>query len=80
MQVYTVDLPAKLQKIRQVRLEVPNLGYMYPQGCICLSEGVYSRLAIEEKISLHIIYFKISTYISVYYFQKTLYDYRQICL
>ena len=28
---------------------VPNLGCMYPQGYICLSEGVHLRLVIEEK-------------------------------
>jgi len=27
----------------------PNLVYMYPQGYICLSEGLHLRLAIEEK-------------------------------
>jgi len=31
------------------RSEVPNLGYMYPQEYIYLSEGVHLRLAIEEK-------------------------------
>jgi len=40
---------------------VPNLEYMYPQGYICLSEGVHLRLAIEEKsifkkISVNIIF------------------------
>jgi len=28
---------------------VPNLGYIYPQGYICLSEGVYLKLAEDEK-------------------------------
>jgi len=28
---------------------VPNLGYMYPQGYICLSEVVHLRLAIGDK-------------------------------
>jgi len=28
---------------------VRNLWYMYPQGYICLSEGVHLSLAIEEK-------------------------------
>ena len=32
-----------------LKAEVPNLGYMYPQGYIFLSEGVHLRLAIEEK-------------------------------
>jgi len=31
------------------RTGVPNLGYMYPQGYICLSEGVHLKLAIEDK-------------------------------
>jgi len=43
---------------------VPNLGYMYPQGCIFLSEGVHLRLAIEEKIYLQIVYFQIFIHIS----------------
>ena len=38
---------------------VPNLGYMYPQGYICLSEGLHLRLAIEDKIYLRIFYFLI---------------------
>jgi len=37
---------------------VPNLGYMYAKGYICLSEGVHLRLAIEDKIYLYIIYFQ----------------------
>jgi len=38
---------------------VPNLGY------ICLSEGVHLRLAIDEKMYLHIIYFHTFIHISV---------------
>jgi len=38
---------------------------MYPQGYIILSEGVHLRLAIEEKIYLHNIYFQIFIHISV---------------
>jgi len=38
---------------------------MYLQGYICLSEGVHLRLAIDEKMYLHIIYFQIFVYISV---------------
>jgi len=44
---------------------VPNLGCMYPQGYICLSESVHLRLAIDEKMYLHIIYFQIFLHISV---------------
>jgi len=44
---------------------VPNLGYTYPQGYICLSEGVHLRLAIEEKIYSHNICFQIFINISV---------------
>jgi len=44
---------------------VPNLGYMYLQGYICLSEGVHLRLAIEEKIYLHNICFQILIHLSV---------------
>ena len=40
-------------KIRQVKCEsiaeVPNLGYIYPQEYIFLSERVHLKLAIEEK-------------------------------
>jgi len=43
----------------------PNLGYMYPQGYICLFEGVHLRLAIEEKIHLRTLYFQIFVHISV---------------
>jgi len=32
-----------------VRIRVPNLGYMYPQGYIYLSEWVHLRLAIEDR-------------------------------
>jgi len=45
--------------------EVTNLGYMCPQGYICLPEGVHLRLAIEEKIYLHNICFEIFIHISV---------------
>jgi len=38
---------------------------MYPQGYICLSEGVHLRLAIEEKIYLLDICFQIFIHISV---------------
>ena len=55
---------------------VPNLGYMYPQGYIFLSEGVHLRLAIEEKyIFTYYLFPNIYTYISEYYFQKSLYAY-----
>jgi len=47
--------------------EVPNLGY------ICLSEGVRLRLAIKEKLILHIIYFRIFIHISVNIFFKNRY-------
>ena len=29
--------------------EAPNLGYIYPQGYICLSEGVHLRLSTDDK-------------------------------
>jgi len=51
--------------------EVPSLGYMYPQGYICLSEGVHLRLAIEEKhIFTYLLFPNICTFISEYYFQN----------
>ena len=34
----------------------PNLGYMYPQGYICLSAGVHLRLAIEDKCTVYLGY------------------------
>ena len=53
---------------------VPNLGFMYPQGYICLSLGVRSRLSIEEQnIFAYNFFPNISAYISEYYFQKSLY-------
>jgi len=58
------------------RAEVPNLGYMYPYGCICLSQGVHLRLAIEEKYIFTYLFFpKIYTYISKHYFEKLLCNY-----
>jgi len=44
---------------------VPNLGYMYLQGYICLSEGVHLRLAMEDKnIFAYYLFPNIDTYIS----------------
>jgi len=58
------------------RAGVPNLGYMYPQGYICLSEGVHLRLSTEEQNMFAYNFFpNIYTYISYYYFQKSLYAY-----
>jgi len=48
-----------------LKSEVPNLGYMYPQGYIFLSEGVHLRLAIEEKNILACVCFQIFIHISV---------------
>jgi len=31
------------------KARIPNLGYMYPKGYICLSKGIHLRLALEEK-------------------------------
>jgi len=46
---------------------VPNLGYMYPQGYICLSDGVHLMLSIEEQnIFVYNIVPNIYTYISEY--------------
>jgi len=53
---------------------VPNLGYMYPQGYICLSEGVHLRLSVEEQnVFAYNLFPNIYTYIGEYYFQKSLY-------
>ena len=35
------------KRVPQTKAGLPNLRYMYPEGCICLSEGVHVRLAIE---------------------------------
>jgi len=62
--------------LKAVSSGVPNQGYMYPQGYIFLSEGVHLRLAIEEKnIFTYCLFLSIYTYISEYYFQKSLYTY-----
>jgi len=51
---------------------VPNLGYMYPQGYICLSKGVHLRLAEDEKnIFTYYLFPDIYTYITECYFQKS---------
>jgi len=49
-----------------VNADVPKLGYMYPWGYICLSEGVHLRLAIEGKICLYCILI-ISNYLYMYH-------------
>jgi len=59
-----------------IRAEVPNLGYMYPQGYICLSEGVRLRLSNEEQnIFAYDLFPNFYTYVSEYFFQKSLYAY-----
>ena len=46
-------------------------GYMYPEGYVCLSEGVYLRLIIEGKNMFTYYSFRnIYRYISEYYFQN----------
>jgi len=45
---------------------------MYPQGYICLSEGVHLRLSVEEQnIFAYNFFSNIYTYINEYYFQKS---------
>jgi len=45
----------------------PNLGYMYPQGYICLSAGIHLRLAIEDKSTVYLDYMLfISKYLYIY--------------
>ena len=44
---------------------LPNLGYMYPHGYICLSEGLHLRLAIEGKTYLRIFYYQIFIHTSI---------------
>ena len=47
------------------RTGVPNLGYTYPQGYICLSIGVHLRLAIEDKnVFTCCLFSNVYTYIS----------------
>jgi len=56
-----------------VRPGVPNLGYMYPQVCISLSEGVHLRFVIEGKsVFMCYLFTNIYTYINEYYFRKSL--------
>jgi len=56
--------------------EVPNLGYMYPQGYIFRSEELHLRLSIDEKyIFAYLLFPNIYTCISEYYFQNPLYAY-----
>ena len=60
---------------------IPNLGFVYPQGYICLSEGVHLRLSIGDNIYLHIICFQIFIHhVDWHYFQKSLYAYCWIYL
>jgi len=50
---------------------VPNLGYMYPQGYICLFEGVHLRLSIEEQnMFAYNLFPNIYTYISEILFKN----------
>jgi len=50
---------------------VPNLGYMYPQGYICLSEGVRVKVSNRrESVFAYYLFPNIYTYISDQYFQK----------
>jgi len=49
------------------------MGYMYPQGYICLSEGVQLKLAKDEKIYSHFIYFHIFIHISLSIISKNHY-------
>jgi len=60
---------------RCTRAGVPNLGYMYPQGYICLSEGVHLRLAEDKKNIFTYLFPNIHTYITEYYDQISLYAY-----
>jgi len=55
-----------LELLCNCRSEVPNLGYMYPQGYICLSEGVHLRLSIENKNMF--AYYLISKYLYIYHY------------
>jgi len=65
-----------VQKLLESRSGVPNLGYMYTQGYICLSEGVHLRLSIEEQnIFAHDLFPNIYAYINEFSFQKSLYAY-----
>jgi len=42
--------------MQSARPGVPKLGYMYPSGYICLSEGVHLRLSIPEGKNMFIHY------------------------
>ena len=46
------------------------MGFMYPKRCICFSEGLHLRLAIERKIYLFYLFSNVFIHISKYCFQK----------
>ena len=59
-------LASKFNNLSLSKIEVPNLGYMYPWGYICLSEGVHLRLATEVKyIFTYLLFPNIYTFIHV---------------
>jgi len=51
---------------------VPNLGYMYSQGTFAYPKGVHLRLADYEKNIFTYLFPNIYTYITEYYYQKSL--------
>jgi len=63
------QLKSRSQKFKRygtaAKAEVPNLGYMYRYGYICLSEGVHLRLAIEGKYIFTYLHLQIFIDISV---------------
>ena len=63
-------------QVKPIRAGVPNLGYMYPKGYICPSEGVHLSLLTEEQnIFAYDLFPNYYTYVSEYFFQKSLYAY-----
>jgi len=54
-----------IARIAEARTGVPNLGDMYPQGYICLPEGVHLRFSMEEQNIFTHDFFRIFVHISV---------------
>jgi len=55
---------------------IPNMEYMYPEGYICPSEGVYLRLATKGKnLLMYYLFPNLHTFISEYYFLNSIYAY-----
>jgi len=72
MKTFTLHVAVTLNPSNLYTARVPKLGYMYPWGYICLSEGVHSKIAIEEKNIIISIskYSNIQKFSEVWYFAQ----------